>query len=109
MARKKWLRLPTLGGGALVILLIAMVLLNPSEKKQRNAIYDVTRRKAEEKSGVVGVLVGTLAKELDVLKAVPYKYNNYFVFSTITLSDDRVTFGVLGYVKVNEKFVQRDR
>ena len=51
----------------------------------------------------IGVIVGTFAKNLDPLKSAPIKYNNYYVFSTVTLNDKRMTFGVCGAVTVSDE------
>ena len=103
MAHRNGFALLKLIGLGVLVLGVVAVVLNPSEEKHRSAIYDRGRLVMEEKSGTIGAIVGTVTKSLDPLKSAPIKYNNYYVFSTVTLNDKRMTFGVCGSVTVSDE------
>ena len=102
MARKRFLKTKILS--ALVVgLVVLLLILNPSEAKHRDAIYDQIRRQAEADNGAAGALLATALKSLDPLQAAPMQRTNYLLFSTTSLGlgvDKYKTIGALGYVYV---------
>ena len=100
MAKKRLRKVKVLSA-VLVALVVLLLVLNPSEAKHREAIYDQIRRDAEDKSGVAGALFGTALKGIDALQAAPMTRTNYLLLSTTDLGGGTYkTIGVLGFVYV---------
>ncbi|MBN2474902.1 MAG: hypothetical protein JXB62_09870 [Pirellulales bacterium] len=79
----------------LVAIGVALVILNPGETVHKKALYQHMAGEAGM-DGVLGDVAGDVLKGLDI---VPLKYNNYFVYSTMTLQGDTVSVGFLNYAR----------
>lgn len=73
-----------------VVVLLVLVLINPSKEKHEKAIQEQT----EKDNAVVALLGGGWIKSKLV------SYNNYYLFSITNYNDTFVSFGIANYVWV---------
>lgn len=81
MKLRQWIIL-----AVVVIVVIVLAVTNPSEKDHMDAIRG-------RQDSAVGAGLAIAAEALGA-----YEYHNYFLFSTVTSGEDRVSLGVLDNV-----------
>ncbi len=89
---------------AVVVLVVAMALTNPSEETHKQAVYNALGEAISQQigsQGPVGALVGkaatTVARRLDL---PIFEYHNYVLFSTTSIQGRTASVGILGQVIV---------
>lgn len=85
----------------IIILVLACVVLfitNPPMEDHKQALFDTLRTAASQGgmvSGILGNLGVGIVEELNVL---PFTYENYLLFSTLSLDGEMLSIGFLGNV-----------
>ena len=78
----------------LIVLGAALAATNPGQDAHRKAFYaSVGTEKTE--SELLGKIAAEILGDVDL---IPLKYNNYFVFSTTTLTGETASVGLLSRV-----------
>jgi len=100
----------------LIALAVLMSLFNPQAEQHQQAVANALRAEStqnlkillQEQGGIQNldqILGMGLLNVAQALGAVPWRYHNYIIISTLSLEDERgqdrwVTFGILGNVLV---------
>ena len=82
----------------IVVACIVLAITNPGEEAHKKAVYD----KVPGEVGVPGFLGEVAGNVLENLDVVPLKYNNYFLFSTVTFREEIVSVGLLQHVHATD-------
>lgn len=78
-----------------IVVGVTMAVTNPSEEKHRHTIYNHMVSKAPKEGWWLKYGV-TDKRDFD---AIPMEYHNHFyLFSTVTCGEDRLTIGIFGNV-----------
>ena len=78
----------------LVIICVAMAMTNPDTEAHKDVLYAKLLGEAGAKGGW-WKLAGAVMVKLD---AIPLEYHNYFLFSTVTLRDKTVSYGLFNQI-----------
>ncbi len=71
-----------------------MAIANPDAEAHKKVFYANLPKKAVEK-GIWQKLAGAVMENIDPL---PLEYHNYFLFSTMTLRDKTVSYGLFNQI-----------
>lgn len=85
----------------ILLVLVICMFLNPSEDSHRNEIKNYVNSQATQ-SGLLGGVSSSLGLTDIAVDALPLEYNNYYLFSTTTIDGERLSYGLLGFVKVED-------
>ena len=82
----------------IVIACIMLAVTNPGESAHKEIVYNRLSNEVGMQ-GLLGEFAGGVLGNLDML---PMKYNNYFLFSTMTFRDELVSIGCFRCVKATD-------
>jgi presenilin-like A22 family membrane protease len=82
----------------LIVAVLALALTNPSASEHREAVSNALRTQAS-REGFLSRLDLEVTLGLD---AIPFRYRNYVVFSTLTVDGKTVSWGLLANVIVKD-------
>jgi hypothetical protein len=82
----------------IVIACIMLAVTNPGETAHKEIVYNRLSNEVGMQ-GLIGEFAGGMLGNLNML---PMKYNNYFLFSTMTFRDELVSIGCFRYVRATD-------
>ncbi len=78
----------------LVIICVAMAMTNPNAEAHKKVFYANQSEKVVAKR-IWQKLTAAVAENID---AIPLEYHNYLLFSTMTLNDETVSYGLFNQI-----------
>lgn len=85
----------------LILIAIVLLITNPSEESHRNEIRRYARTQASQ-AGLLGGIGSSLGLTDIAIDAIPLEYNNRYLFSTTSIDGERISYGIIGFVKVED-------
>ena len=82
----------------IVVACTVLAVTNPGEEAHKDVVYN----KLSGKVGMKGFLGEVAGNVLGNLNVIPLRYNNYFLFSTMTFRGDVVSVGFLKQVRATD-------
>lgn len=82
----------------IIIILFVLIITNPTQEDHLSAISDSLKNKTQIPY-ILDIFDNTFEAGRFASDTLPINYNNYIIFSTMELNDEKISFGIFGYIK----------